>query len=68
MLAVLFLCLQDGGNVVFNLEVYGDALEFKTIGAFWVVLVMWPWIAGKDTFYGLPLSWCEVVLLADRIL
>lgn len=67
-MAVLFLCLQDGGNVVFNLEVYGDALEFKTIGTFWVVLVMWSWIAGKDTFYGLPLSWCEVVLLADRIL
>ena len=67
-MAVLFLCLQDGGNVVFNLEIYGDALEFKTIGAFWVVLVMWSWIVGKDTFYGLPLSWCEVVLLADRIL
>ena len=67
MLAVLFLCLYDDGNIVLHLEVYSYTLELKTIYALGIVLIVGTGVAGKDAFDGLPLTWGEIVFLTDRV-
>ena len=54
-------------SIVIHSETDGDTLELETVDAYWVVLVVGAWVAGKDTFYGLPLTWGEIVFLTDRV-
>ena len=42
-------------------------MELETVYPSWVVLIVRAWVAGQDAFYGLPLTWGEVVFLTDRV-
>ena len=70
-MAVLYLLLNFEflyeNRVSVHYKMYGYSMELETVYPSWVVLIVRAWVAGQDAFYGLPLTWGEVVFLTDRV-